>query len=562
MASIVGKRQGNKTYYYLVESARVEGKPRIVSQQYLGPAEEIAARLSGTGSGEPERVQHRSFGAVAAVWSVIERLGIADIVDDVVGTRRADAAASVGTYIALAVANRVVAPRSKLAFADWWATTVGQRLVRLGEGATDHRRFWDAMDVLSTKNLAAVETAVTAAMVERFGLDTSALVLDMTNFATFIDSANARNTIGQRGHAKQKRTDLRLVGLALVVSRDGGVPIYSHPYEGNRPDVTQFATAVEALAARWGARAGEGEGLTVVFDAGCDSAANQCLIESVGLHFVASLVVTNHPDLLAVPARRFRPLDAKRFPGVTFYETRAEALGAERRVVVTHSESFHDAQVRGMEQSLAKARRRLGELAARLGRGKTRRQRPAVEADIASIVRDDRVGRVIRWELTGDEPADFRLRWRTDANARRRLEREVFGKRIVFSDHEDWPATEVVAAYRSQADVEGGFRQMKDRRVVGFSPMFHWTDQKVRVHAFYCVVALAVAHLMRREAARSGLDLSVRELLAHLDGIGEATLLYPGERGRPRARRMLTEMDPTQRRLYDLFGLDAYAPTR
>lgn len=138
----------------------------------------------------------------------------------------------------------------------------------------------------------------------------------------------------------------------------------------------------------------------------------------------------------------------------------------------------------------------------------------------------------------------------------------MFGKRIVFSDHEDWPATEVVAAYRSQADVEGGFRQMKDRRVVGFSTMFHWTDQKVRVHAFYCVVALAVAHLMRREAARSGLDLSVPELLAHLDGIGEATLLYPGERGRPRARRMLTEMDPTQRRLYDLLGLDAYAPTR
>ena len=54
MPSIVGKKQGNKTYYYLVESARVGGKPRIVSQRYLGPAEEIIARLSETGPGEPD----------------------------------------------------------------------------------------------------------------------------------------------------------------------------------------------------------------------------------------------------------------------------------------------------------------------------------------------------------------------------------------------------------------------------------------------------------------------------------------------------------------------------
>ena len=91
MASIVGKKQGNKTYYYLVESARVGGKPRIVSQRYLGPAEEIVARLSEAGPGEPDRTRHLAFGDVAAVWSVLERLKVAEIVDEVVGPRRADA---------------------------------------------------------------------------------------------------------------------------------------------------------------------------------------------------------------------------------------------------------------------------------------------------------------------------------------------------------------------------------------------------------------------------------------------------------------------------------------
>ena len=77
----------------------------------------------------------------------------------------------------------------------------------------------------------------------------------MTNFATYIDSANERAPIAQRGHAKQKRNDLRLVGLALVVSTDGGIPLLSHAYAGNHPDVTQFADVLSELVTRWGALA-------------------------------------------------------------------------------------------------------------------------------------------------------------------------------------------------------------------------------------------------------------------------------------------------------------------
>jgi hypothetical protein len=93
--------------------------------------------------------------------------------------------------------------------------------------------------------------------------------------------------------------------------------------------------------------------------------------------------------------------------------------------------------------------------------------------------------------------------------------------------------------------------------------MFHWTDPKIRVHVFYCVLALAVAHLMRREAHQAGLTLSVRELLTTLEGIEETVLLYPtGNKGRPRAQRTLTDIDATQQRLFDLFELQTYAPRR
>jgi hypothetical protein len=186
MASIVGKKQGGHTYYYLVESARVGGKPRIVSQRYLGSAEEIDQRLSEFGPGEPQRTRHLAFGDVAAVWAMLVRIGVADLVDEVVGLRRSDASASVGTYFALSILNRVAAPCSKLGFAEWWATTAGDRLVKLSASALDHRRFWDAMDAISDEQLKEIERRVVTAMVETFGLDCSGLVLDMTNFATYI----------------------------------------------------------------------------------------------------------------------------------------------------------------------------------------------------------------------------------------------------------------------------------------------------------------------------------------------------------------------------------------
>ncbi len=90
--------------------------------------------------------------------------------------------------------------------------------------------------------------------------------------------------------------------------------------------------------------------------------------------------------------------------------------------------------------------------------------------------------------------------------------------------------------------------------------MFHWTEHNIRVHVFTCVLALQAAHLMRLKAERAGLDLSVRALLDQLAGIQETVLLYQGERGRPKARRMLTEQTPDQQQLRQIFGLDRYAP--
>jgi transposase len=137
----------------------------------------------------------------------------------------------------------------------------------------------------------------------------------------------------------------------------------------------------------------------------------------------------------------------------------------------------------------------------------------------------------------------------------------VFGKRVLITNRHDWTLTQIVAAYRSQSEVEFSFRQLKDRHVVSFSPMHHWTDHNIRVHVFTCVLALQIAHLMRRHAHQAGLLLSVRELLDQLAGIEETVLIYPSTGGRPKARRMLTETTDTHDQLIEIFDLNRWSPT-
>ncbi len=561
VASIVGKTIKGQTYYYLREVARVGGRPKIVSQRYLGKASDIEAAVDGA-TVVPDRTRHLAFGDVAAVWSVLGRLRVAEIIDEVVGPRRADAGAPVGTYIALATLNRACDPCSKLAFSDWWAKTAADRWVHLPAGALDHRRFWEAMDAISEAQLKEAERRIVAGMVSSFGVDLSGLVLDMTNFATWIASANDRAPIAQRGRSKQKRADLRIVGLGLVVSTDGGIPLVSHAYPGNRPDVTQFPAMAQELATRFGVLSGDASKLTLVFDAGQNSEDNYDLLDALPFHFVGSLPPSDHPDLLAVPKTSYQPVDEERFPGLSAFEAEKLVFGERRRIVVTRSEELHARQSAGFDQTLAKAYRQLREVQARLARGKTKKSKEKVEAEVAEVLRPRWVSRVVSTALTGEAPGGLRLRYRSDKKARATLEEEIFGKRVLFTGKgpELASTAEVIADYRSQEAAEGDFRQMKDPKVVSFSPMFHWTEQKIRVHVFYCVLALMAARLMVREAGQAGVHMSVRELLGTLAEIEETVLLYQGERGRPRARRMTTEMNATQARLYELFGLGSYAP--
>ena len=81
MASLIAKKKGNQLYYYVVESARIEGKPRIVHQAYLGTADKVAALVKDRTSPVPLSAASRDFGLPGALWLAAEQTGLFGVLE-------------------------------------------------------------------------------------------------------------------------------------------------------------------------------------------------------------------------------------------------------------------------------------------------------------------------------------------------------------------------------------------------------------------------------------------------------------------------------------------------
>jgi transposase len=279
-------------------------------------------------------------------------------------------------------------------------------------------------------------------------------------------------------------------------------------------------------------------------------------------------VPTHYPDLLAIPLEKFTDLQDPRLQPSQAYRLTHKIWGVERTVLITFSPELQRKQRRGIQQHLAKKQRALQELQAKLrrsqkpgakGKGYTQQ---SLNKHARRICSGQYMTELLQVSVSG-KGKHLQLTYRTDAAALARIEQQQLGKRILFTDHQDWTNDQIVLGYRSQSQVEDAFADMKDPHFLSWEPMFHWTDSKIRVHAFYCVLALTLASLLQRRAAQNGISLSVQALMKALNSIQEVTNIYPatgksGSPGRPSTQTTLTEMDATQQALYRLFDLDRY----
>ena len=560
MATLQKRNSRGHTYWSIVESRRVNGKPRPVILEYLGTAEVLLKRLT---EGVPKKVRTYSHGTVAVMLGIAEELKIVETINKHLNANPFRDGFTVGGSLLLAAIGRICQPTSKRNWYEGWARNTSlSYLLRMSLSRLDSQHFWDQMDALPTNIIPLIEQDIVTTLFKNEGVSPDTLLCDTTNFFTHIDSANHRCTIAQRGKNKQKRMDLRQYGLLLLVSRQDHFPLLHKVYPGNLVDRTVFKEHFMDMLNRFKAICGSLEDITLVFDQGNNS---KKMLKEVTehIHFVGALSPYQHKALIEEANRSMENVQI-RGRDVLCYEIAKEIWGLDLKVVVYVSEKLRAGQLRGIQQDMGKLFTRLAKLKAQIAiptkKGK-KRTKDVLEKKIASMTRTLSTKDIVLWELRPLEKDAFDLEFWVDEDQLTYLKEEWLGRRILISNRHTWSAEQIVLAYWGQSNVENAFKNMKNPFHLAMRPQYHWTDQKIEVHAFICLLAflmVMIAHKRARENA--GFTGSPHTLLEKLSAIRLATFIESPKaktKGRYKANYQLEEMDPDILDLAEGMGVTA-----
>ena len=565
MPSLVAKKKGNKLYYYVVDSARVEGKPRIVHQAYLGTAEKLAEMVRDRTAPIPLAASMREFGLPAALWSAAQQTGVWDLLASLWPAPRSGP--SPAHYLLLAAIHRVCRPGPKTEVGEWYRQSILSPLWEFSPDRFTSQAFWDTFEQIlpqDQQDLPVEQDPLEKAQLALLGLwkqkqqvSRRLLAYDTTNFYTYIASSNTRNQLAQRGHNKQGRNNLRQVGLSYVLDGENGLSLCHHVYPGNVADGEEFSTALARITRMLDEHQMARATVTLVLDKGSAALANTVALEEARLGWISALPWNQAPAELRTRAVEELAVCSSAQPGVRTAAEKILVHGREYLCVLKYSASFAGEQLHSLTTSLSRVLQSLRRLAKELNKPRAHWKQEQIVRKIKRWLAAPFLAELIRYQL--EEQADgWHLQFDFDSAAFSQLLKQRLGRTVLLTNRLDWKAEEVVAGYTGQQSIERVFRGLKDGDWLGWDPMHHWTDRKIRIHAFYCMLGISLLHYLHKQAQAGWADLSLEQLLEELAEIKQFVLLYPpqGEKGPARTAYVLSQQTLAQQALVKTLGLE------
>lgn len=143
------------------------------------------------------------------------------------------------------IISRAVYPASELATTRWIKenSAVCELTGYDSEKITKDKLYQSALHLYQVKD--AIETHLSKRTNELFDLEDKIILYDLTN--TYFEGRKANSKLAQFGRSKEKRSDAKLVVLALVINVEGFIK-YSSILEGNIADCKTLSAMIDKLA--------------------------------------------------------------------------------------------------------------------------------------------------------------------------------------------------------------------------------------------------------------------------------------------------------------------------
>lgn len=559
MAHLHKKVKNGRPYYYIREIARVNGKPKVVNQVYLGTVEKILSMATKQKLADLSRIQVQEFGALWLANEIEKMVGVAEIIDEVVPQKPEGSGPSVGEYFLYAAFNRMVDTTSKRALPEWFSMTAIQSIRPTDIKALDSNGYWHKWGLVEEEHVHEISQRLFAKVAKLRPSTSGCFLFDTSNFFTFMAS-DTPSELAKRGKNKEGRDWLRQIGLALLVDRQTKLPFFYREYEGNCHDSRLFGSILDEILETM--RGYGQEDVVFIFDKGMNSADNFSIIDNTdGVHFITTYSTYFAQELVHIGRDQFRVVDTRRNQELkdkgreddllVAWRTKGEYWGKERTVVVTYNPLTATKQRYAFEAKLLKLQSALYELRAKArdgarGWSQEKKAREYYQKICQELYLPKDLYDVNFEQKNGKTILGFRKNYY-------RIGRYIdkFGKNILITDLHDWSTDAIVQASLDRYMVEDAFKKSKDHDLVSMFPIRHWTDSKIRCHFLSCIIALTYLRLIELKLEDAGMHITARRamnLMHHL----HSCLCWSKDKRKP--LRMLEDPTPEQADILAAFG--------
>ncbi|MGV8147135.1 MAG: IS1634 family transposase [Alkaliphilus sp.] len=551
MASLQKRKVKGNYYWYIVESKRINGKPRPITIAYLGSVEKILEMVQNGGNNR----EFKSYlhGSVWALWNIAKKNNILEILNEVFSSGKR-AGLSKGETILLAAIYRVVHPGSKNEFSKWASTTTLPVLANFNEEKVTSQHFWDQMNGITEEMLSKVEDRITKTILAEYNICPEKLALDYTNYFTYIDSNN-KSTLTKRGHNKQKRTDLRQFSLALLTTKEMSIPLCSHVYEGNVNDVSVFPKYLEEIKNRFPFY-GDISKITLIYDKGSVSKKNLELLDDSKekIKYICGFSLSSCKDLYDIPLTSYKKIKVKE-RDILVYRIKKNIWKRDRECILSHSKELETGQYIAMKNSIHKKRGQLNELKSQLNNKKSRISKKAVDVDakIKKILAGDYGDEIIKIEKTGIRIIKD-INHTVDEERINEIKSKYYGKRLLITNNVFWSTQSIMESYIDQYNIENIFKDTKNPHHFAIRSQYHWADSKVRVHTFTCILGLLLTSVLRKELIEAGIKTENGKLVDTLSNIRQTYILNPNKKRKSgfEAQKVLEKMSKEEEKIWNV----------
>jgi len=543
MTSIRRKGIKGHSYYYLVETARIDGKPKTVWQQYLGTADKIKKFYE---SKSDLSIHSMVFGSVAAMLSIAEELQIKEIITKEVPDMNYKL--KVWEHVVLQSVCRFHEPASKNGSIDWYDNSILPLLWgRTFSSPQTILNQFGKMVTVTENHLPKIEAELCKILLEK-GIRPSVLVWDPTNFFTYIEEGEE---LPQKGSSKEKRFDKNLINLGLVVSQEN-IPLMHMTYEGNKHESKVITEVVDTIHERFERLGQNADELVFVFDRGNNSKENIPHIEEK-FHFIGALKKNQLRHLFDVGMEKFEDLyTSKNENQIRGHRTTEDVYGKEHTIVITYNEKTGKKQRTKTDESVKKIQVKFGKLENSINNKK--RGKKATTKGVAKQINNflyKQYQSLFSWDL---DEKNQKFSWKLNAEVLKEKEK-TYGKNILFTDLDNWTTENIAKTYNSKTIVEDDFRVLKNRLLIPVKPFFHRKDSHLKVHIFICVLSMILYRYMLWKL--KDLKMSEQKITEEIKNM---RLAFVKQKDSSSVKKVLESMTPEQIRIYSALGLERYLP--